>query len=471
MVVSYNLLQSPAIVGAGIGGASSAFFLNALLENEGQIDVFERSDIGGRLATTVINGQEYETGGSIIHPRNRYLVNFTRDLGLRERERPDGRLGIFDGETMVFDGSSHTLMMVAQLVWHYGWDVFNIQNYVKDILKDFSKIYEHQENGYSFTTVEKLLSSMNPSFLDKMKHSTYEEFKEHGYSNSFIEQLVRGGLRSNYGQNDDIQAFVGAVSMAGVEPGLWSVHGGNKLIPQKLLHNTETVHIIKSDIKQITLQSDGIYSLTDSSDNSVNYDYVIIATPLNDDISKIEFQNFPSSMYSFKGNFHRTVATFVTGFPNASRFGYADVQEFPEEMFTSCKDLFFNSIGRQSPVDYVTVDHEKYMSSRPVYKVFSRGPLSPENINELFTQIDDITIVDWAGAYPSYSSNDGDLPPFQLHKGMFYVNAIESAASAMETLAIGGRNTALLLFNQFSGRSTHIDPDLTGTQTSSKTEL
>ncbi|ELT91432.1 hypothetical protein CAPTEDRAFT_116156, partial [Capitella teleta] len=128
-----------AIVGAGIGGASSAFFLNALLENEGQIDVFERSDIGGRLATTVINGQEYETGGSIIHPRNRYLVNFTRDLGLRERERPDGRLGIFDGETMVFDGSSHTLMMIAQLVWHYGWDVFNIQNYVKDILKDFSK--------------------------------------------------------------------------------------------------------------------------------------------------------------------------------------------------------------------------------------------------------------------------------------------------------------------------------------------
>jgi prenylcysteine oxidase/farnesylcysteine lyase len=149
-----------AIVGAGIGGASSAFYLDQLLQSNVQIDVFEAGEIGGRLATTFINDEEYESGGSIIHPANQYMVNFTQLLsesflhhckrskdimaysmlvGLVPRDRPDGRLAIFNGEQMVFDGSNHTAVMIAQLLWHYGFDIFRIQSYVKGILSNFAK--------------------------------------------------------------------------------------------------------------------------------------------------------------------------------------------------------------------------------------------------------------------------------------------------------------------------------------------
>jgi hypothetical protein len=50
---------------------------------------------------------------------------------------------------------------------------------------------------------------MSPSFLDMIKHSTKQEFRSQGFSDAFIEQLVRGGLRSNYGQSEIIQSFVG----------------------------------------------------------------------------------------------------------------------------------------------------------------------------------------------------------------------------------------------------------------------
>ena len=44
---------------------------------------------------------------------------------------------------MVFDGSSSNVVMIAQLLWHYGWDIISIQSYVKDLLKDFSRYCTH----------------------------------------------------------------------------------------------------------------------------------------------------------------------------------------------------------------------------------------------------------------------------------------------------------------------------------------
>ncbi len=39
---------------------------------------------------------------------------------------------------------------------------------------------------------------------------------------------------TNYNQNVSIPTFVGSVSLAGSQGGLYSVHGGNRLVPEKL---------------------------------------------------------------------------------------------------------------------------------------------------------------------------------------------------------------------------------------------
>lgn len=51
-------------------------------------------------------------------------------------------------------------------------------------------------------------------------------------------------------------------------------------------------------------------------------------------------------------------------------------------------------------------------------------------------------------AYPQYST-ENRFDKFKLYKGLYYVNAIEWAASAMEMSAVGGRNVAILAYKDF----------------------
>lgn len=47
-----------------------------------KIDLFERQEVGGRLATLKVEGQDYEAGGSVIHPLNLHMKRFVKDLGM-----------------------------------------------------------------------------------------------------------------------------------------------------------------------------------------------------------------------------------------------------------------------------------------------------------------------------------------------------------------------------------------------------
>lgn len=64
-----------------MGGSSVAYFLNELLPNS-QIEIFEKSAlVGGRVNVTMVLGNGYETGGSIIHSKNQYAVNLAKKFG------------------------------------------------------------------------------------------------------------------------------------------------------------------------------------------------------------------------------------------------------------------------------------------------------------------------------------------------------------------------------------------------------
>ncbi len=69
------------MIGGGIGGTSAAYFLRNNLGSSAVIDLYEPNLIGGRVATINIDGRDYESGGSIIHPDNKYMVNFREEFG------------------------------------------------------------------------------------------------------------------------------------------------------------------------------------------------------------------------------------------------------------------------------------------------------------------------------------------------------------------------------------------------------
>ena len=71
-----------AIVGAGIGGCSAAYFLKELGGDALNITVFTNDKVGGRLATIDIDGKTYEAGGSVFHKTNEYMATFREKFGM-----------------------------------------------------------------------------------------------------------------------------------------------------------------------------------------------------------------------------------------------------------------------------------------------------------------------------------------------------------------------------------------------------
>ena len=249
---------------------------------------------------------------------------------------------------------------------------------------------------------------------------------------------------------------IGSVSMAGIQPGLWSVHGGNKRIPEELLLRSK-VNLYRSKVTTVTLTSGAPntqYQVTsqnhDGSTEEKQYDIVVIAAPLYDDIAGISFQNFPQDIPTYPQHFHTTYATFLKGIPNIETFGLGNVNDFPSALFTT-QPVFFSSIGRHLPVNYKEGD--EYNS---VFKVFSNEPLAKAQLQDLFSSYNVKSQIEWR-AYPEYGSAEYNSPPFELHDQLFYVNGIEVAASCMEMSAIGGRNIALLAFNRWTKNVDNVD--------------
>ncbi|KAG8128729.1 hypothetical protein E2320_015574 [Naja naja] len=114
------LQQHSAVVGAGIGGSSVAYFLQQQFGPQVQLDVYEKAVVGGRLATVTVNKQSYESGGAFFHSLNLHMEDFVQQLGLKHRREVAGKSAIFTGEQFVLEETDWYLLNLFRLWWHYG---------------------------------------------------------------------------------------------------------------------------------------------------------------------------------------------------------------------------------------------------------------------------------------------------------------------------------------------------------------
>ena len=241
----------------------------------------------------------------------------------------------------------------------------------------------------------------------------------------------------------------GSVSVAGASPGLWSVKGGNHQVPEGLLKRSKA-NLIRDRVAKIyntnnDSSSFPSFKLETASRSSTQYDAVVIAAPLITGQEGIEFLGFTESFDHLKRQYHHLKVYIVDGERNYRHFGYASADSMPADVFPIGEDEFYNQI---STVHSTT-------GSDPLYKIFANKELTDEQLNTLFMSRRDTRIVDWY-AYPEYST-EMDFVKFALVPGLYYVNPIELAASAMEMSAVGGNNAALLLYNHWMANDHLID--------------
>ncbi|XP_060747232.1 prenylcysteine oxidase-like [Tachysurus vachellii] len=453
-----------AVIGAGIGGTATAHFLRQHFGPEVRIDVFEKRDVGGRLATVTVNNQAYETGGSIIHSLNLHMQDFMKQLGLKYRKSVAGKMAVFNGKEFILEETDWYLLDLFRLWWRYGISFIRMQMWVEEIMEKFMRIYKYQAHGYAFSTVDELLNSLGGSgFLNMTRRSLSESLLELGVSQRFIDEVVAPIMWVNYGQNVSMPAFVGAVSLAGAQTNLWAVEGGNKLVCSGLLKLAKA-NLIHSQVTTISLQSSGesnqyklSYTTKDEIASDV-YDIVIIATPLQQNVnSGISFLGFEPQLSEISGSYHTMVASVIHGYLNCTYFGFSDPKLFPftSVLTTETADLFFNSASSICPVNISTGFRRKQPHEARVYKVFSPKPLEKDELKTLFKSYYSVQVTEWK-AYPRYGSSQ-DMPPMILHENLYYLNGIEWAASAMEMSSMAAKNIALLAYHRWSRQLEMID--------------
>lgn len=454
-----------AVIGAGIGGGSATHFLRKSLGPSAQIDVYEKSDrIGGRLEIVTLNKQSIEAGGTIIHDSNKYMVDFTKELGLETNKVFDSkmRLGIFDGEKFVFSEGSYSWLNEIKMVWRYGLlSLWRLNNTLRNLLRDFQNIYTLQDEGNAYKTVQEMLEAMGgKSFYEFTQQSCKEVMKNEGIGELVIDELVTAVGRCNYGQDaETINGFTGYVSMAGGQDGeLWNVKGGNYQVPQRLMKSSHANMKMKSQVTGIRKELNketgkAVYFLEGAGLDSIPYDAVVVAVPLEIPscfLTCHQCQHWPEQ--EKLGKYQKTIASFVQASANFRKFGFEKAKDMPEVVFTTeSEKLNFTTLAPER-------DLKGDITKPSIYKVFSREPLSRDTLNELFEFQPDsppeYSAISWL-AYPHYTPPESFLR-FELDDGVFYVNAIERAASAMEMSAIGGRNAALLTIEYLKGESADI---------------
>ncbi|KAG5272565.1 hypothetical protein AALO_G00166910 [Alosa alosa] len=462
-----------AIVGAGIGGTAAAYFLRQEFGESVKIDIFEPGKVGGRLATENIAGDEYETGGSIIHPLNLHMKHFVDKLGLNPRKDVPSKMAIFDGKELTFEESDWFVVNIFRMLWQYGFNFLRMYMWVEGILDKFMRIYQYQQFSYAFSSVDRLLHAMGgDAFLTLTNQTLEEAMMGEGFSQNFLNDIVAPVTRVNYGQSVRINGLVGAVSLAGADSGLWAVDGGNKRVCSGLLYHS------KAELIQARVTAIAVKHRPSKSGNSVNlyevnyvsqsgaahslYDIVIVATPLHQGLSDIAFLGFSPPIPShFPGRFHQTMATLVHGRLNVSFLGSAaDPAHFfySDILTTEHQRLDINSLSSLDPVS-IPPGYKRPPASQPsVWKVFSPRPLTPEQLGAMFVSWDEVSETRWL-AYPAYSPPHRGTPPFELHERLYYLNAIEWAASAMEMSAISARNLALLAHHRWHGQTAKVDQE------------
>ena len=84
----YSVAQKPlkttrkvAVIGYGVGGTATAYFLRELLGDSVELHVFSDGRVGGRTGIVKFSGKSFEAGASIIHKKNRYMSALSAKFG------------------------------------------------------------------------------------------------------------------------------------------------------------------------------------------------------------------------------------------------------------------------------------------------------------------------------------------------------------------------------------------------------
>lgn len=479
-----------AIIGAGAGGSSAAFWISKAKERHEQdihVDVYEQSDYIGGRSTVVYPYNDTslrwtELGGSIFVNVNRNMMRAAKEFNLTLStfdSEADNQMGIWDGHQIVLDikGSGWASWFDnIKMLWRYGYSSLRKAPKVVDALVETIKEL-YTPSIRTWTSIRNLADATK--WLPITSQTAAEYMTGQGIGELFIHELQEAMTRVNYGQNvDEIHALMGSVSMA--TDGAVGVEGGNYKIFENFLKSSgASVHLntkVTGLRKTSTDSASPKWLVSVASDSSSApeipaYDHVILAAPFAS--SQITILGSPASTTLNQPpveyvHLHVTLVTTTAPSFSPAYFGLKEGASVPAMILTTWDAVRhygdavakpeFNSINYLNKVK----DLETHGGDEWAVKIFSSERVSDEWLGKLFGGQDKVGWVyrkEW-DAYPRGRPTT-EFPPLHPDSGLWYINSFEPLISTMETETLSARNVVDNLFqSQFAAGICPPDAEL-----------
>lgn len=480
-----NHVKNVAIIGAGAGGSSAAYYLSRFAEEAGlqvNITVFEREEyVGGRSTTVDVYNrasEPVELGASIFVEVNKVLVQAVNEFNLStssfrtERKNIEGSaLGVWNGQEFVItQEASRTWWNTAKLLWKYGLAPLRTKNLMKSTTGKFFEMYE--EPHFPFHSLTSVLYDLG---LTAVTSATGEQYlSENGIGALFAKEIIQASTRVNYAQNlPFIHGLEAMVCMA--TDGAMAVERGNWQIFAEMLKASGANVQLATQVEALDKQENGSYALKTRAmedeattlDASVFFDSVILAAPYQYTNLSIKPASFHVPDTIPYVELHVTLFT-SPHLLSPAFFNMPAGQAAPHVILTTLGpdehaksgpagvgSAGFFSISLLRPVN-----NPKDGSPEYLYKIFSPTPTNSTFLASLLdlrqhSADEDISEDDISWIYRKvWNSYPYEFPRVtfeetQLDDNLWYTSGIESFISTMETSSLMGKNVARLVTDKW----------------------
>jgi len=182
-----------------------------------------------------------------------------------------------------------------------------------------------------------------------------------------------------------------------------------------------------------------VRNLTDKTNKTETFDYVILATPLP--ISSIDVSFLPKDIMKLINSVeYQSMCTIIVKGELDPEYFHWEGQLPALIVTTEYDNVPFYSLSRLST------------KSEGVYKLFTPECIDQNNMNSTYlgkvfkANSSVIHAQKWL-AYPVMKPRD-EFPPILLDKGLYYLNAFEPVLSVMEVEALSAMNIARLILKE-----------------------
>ena len=197
LVAAVKSYERVAIIGSGVSGAATAYFLSELRPGV-LIDVYEKAEhVGGRSDT--LDASEFvvplDAGATAIFSRNEYLTSFVNTFGLVKASDGGGKdvIGLWDGTRFRFEWPDGPALP-ARLLARYGLSPLRVIKAVKSAVDKLCAIYALQANNSSWSSPAELFEALGLKALTQV--SAYDFFEKNlSISSQFVTEFVDGASR------------------------------------------------------------------------------------------------------------------------------------------------------------------------------------------------------------------------------------------------------------------------------------